>query len=510
MLNLGEAHSYHIKTGSIWKSNRTDNRLTSNLLELKVFIYLLSRLGVSKVGAGGRRKRQMDREETRGNAVEENKGKKKKQKQTEKRQTESETKPGAKDLKKAEAKAGSKPEGKRSILFYYAVVILGLAVITAGILVLTTPQENTSGKAHILARATVSASDAMDLAEETNHFVILRNQGEIISGNNSKSTIVRFPIEGSDEYRTFDVILDENLELQFIGLNGAMLRPDEFMRSQRTPNTFQSCAKIFNEKAIIPNLIGRWVNGTAIQRHIMTIPKTINCSGTSYPYRLEIGDGFVKTTLNGYYYRHGFRKGIVTNELDIPEEDVRKGVFVYVDRIAPGKLRYSYELRDKSSVTFDEYNPVLIKAYNIESVPRLVWNCKFALARTLASAEQAGEVPQGLEENVLKTLTCMYNNGNPRQLCEPLGVFSNATGDIEVQLPTEYIFSMYETGQESCKPDNDTVLLQVFHRPGSQACEDQRHLLDKLKEEFGDYLELKYYCVDDKDICTKLVGARKE
>ncbi len=419
----------------------------------------------------------------------------------EKKETKKAVKKAVKE-KEAEAKQGSD-------ILPYAVVALGIIVIVAGILVMMMPRGDggSSDEAQIIASALASTKGAMDLAEQANNFTISKSEGEVIFENDSR--IVKFPIEGSDDYKTFDVVLNEELGLRFIGLNSIVVTPEEFMRLQQGPNTFQTCAKIFNEQAIIPNLIGRWANGTATQRHILTIPRTINCSGTSYPYRLEISDGYVKTTINGYYYRHGFQEGIVVNELDIPEEDIAKGVFVYVDRPSPGKLRYSYELRDESVVTFDAYSPSLLKDYNIESVPRLIWNCKFALARTLATAELAGQVPAGTEMTVLSTLTCIYNNGHPEELCSQLGVAINETGGIEAQIPTEYLFSMYEVGEESCKPNNDTVLLQAFHKPGSQASEDQRIILEALKENFGDHLDLQYYCADEEDICRKLVESRE-
>jgi len=412
----------------------------------------------------------------------------------------------AKDKKKpGPEKKPENGEGGANLKFY-TLIAFGIIVIAIGLmLMLTSGGESGSDDAHIIASALGSTGRAMEAAEQSNDFRILRDQGEVIYENNSR--IVRFPIEGSDEFRTFDVMLNKELELQYVGLNGVVMDIERFIMLQQGPNTLQACAKIFNENAAIPDFVARWYEGTATQRHILTVPRTLNCSGTEYPYSFEIGDGYITTTINGYYFRSGFNKGIVMGNLTVPEEDLSKGIFLYVDRIAPGKLRYSYELVNQSVITFDKYDPLLIRAYSIESVPRLVWNCKFVLARTLATAERAGDVPQGFEENVLKTLTCIYGNGEPRELCEPLGVSVNETGGIETQLPTEYLFSMYETGQESCKPEGG-VLLQAFHKPGSQASEDQRRVLDSLKAYFGDNLDLKYYCVDEAEICTKLVGAR--
>jgi len=418
----------------------------------------------------------------------------------------------AKDKRKPQPEKKTEPAKKPengeggSNLKFYILIAFGIIVIAIGAVLMLTPGgEGGSGDAQVIASALGATGEAMEVAEQANGFSIQRDKGEIIFENNSR--IVRFPIEGSENFTTFDVMLNEELELRYVGLNGVVMELDRFIMLQQGPNTFQACAKIFNENAAIPDFVARWYNGTATQRHILTVPKTLNCSGTEYPYSFEIGDGYVTTTINGYYFRNGFNKGIVTETLKIPEEDLSQGIFLYVDRIAPGKLRYSYDLVEQSALTFDEYEPLLIKAYNIESVPRLVWNCKFALARTLATAELAGDVPQGFEENVLKMLTCIYGNGEPKELCEPLGVSINETGGIEAQLPTEYLFSMYETGQDSCKPEGG-VFLQAFHKPGSQACEDQRQVLDRVKAYFGDVLDLEYQCVDESEICTKLVGAR--
>lgn len=395
-------------------------------------------------------------------------------------------------------------------------IIAVIAVIAVVAIIAINPfGSGAKGEGAIIAAAIEESRTAMEATELSNSFVIDTNQYDIQTKSNGY--LVTFSILGSNTSSTFGVALGKDLSLMGVGLDGETMALEAFLASQGAgpqASALQECAKRFNqneENGPIKSLVSNFLNGTSRSRSIMTLPKTLKCNGVDYPYSLELGDGYVKTTLyngtEGHYSKSTFATGIVVRNVTIPVEDMSAGVFVYVDRVGFDQFAYSYELKDKSIVTFDKYDPNLANAYNITSVPRLVWNCKYVLARTLASAELNGTVPQGFEERVLTILSCMYNNGLPTDVCSAVGAVPDATGHIDVQIPKEYYFSMYQTGVNLCKPDNETVKLQAFYMPNSTACLNQRPFVEQLKGAFGDHMDLQYYCVGKAEECKKYVQA---
>jgi hypothetical protein len=291
-----------------------------------------------------------------------------------------------------------------------------------------------------------------------------------------------------------------------VGFDGEIMDASLFIKMQQGLNQFQKCAKIFNENDAIPKLISTWYNGTTRHRYIMTIPKTLNCNGMDYPYSLQISDGRITTTINGYYFTNGFTEGIATQEMSIPAEDVEKGVYVYVDRVGPFKLRHSYELRDKSDVAFDAAAGSLISDYSIQVVPSLVWNCKFVNAGTKATGELNGTFMPGSEEIALKTFACIFNNGMPEDICSQVGIVRDENGSISAGIPAEYYLTMYETGLESCK-EGDVTKLEVFYAIDCPDCINQRRILEKVAQDLDEYLDVTYYCADDSEACEALIAA---
>jgi len=273
-----------------------------------------------------------------------------------------------------------------------------------------------------------------------------------------------------------------------------------------TMNAFQYCASKFNEQGIIMPLVQQFYNGTGSRTYVMTMPKVIDCNNVNYTYSFELGDGYAKTILNGYFAKSNLKTGIITQGITVPEDVVSQGIYVYVTRTAPGKLAYSYQLRSKSIVRFDAYGVPLIEKYGIKDVPTLVWNCKFANVGTKIPAELNGTIQKGTEKTVLATLACIFNNGVPESICSQLGVNLTANNSISVQIPKDYTVSMYQiVNGTSCKPDNTTLKLDAFYTIDCPNCDAQRQVLNELADRFGQYMNLTYYCLGKKDECEKLI-----
>jgi hypothetical protein len=396
-------------------------------------------------------------------------------------------------------------EQPRSIMLYVIIAFAALIVIAGLMLVMSPPGRS---DAEVSGSAIAAASDAMTLSENSNGFVILRTQG-LISKNESYY-LVSFPIIESEEYSAFDVMLDSELNLKYMGLDGKMKTPQAFVASQTviSANALQECARQFNEQFVVAQLISENYNKTSRIRAIYDAPKTLNCDGTDYPYSLEIGDGYAKTTINGSYTKSGFTKGIVTTETRIPESAIFGGVYIYVDVVGPGKLALSFQSIKDSPVAYDAYNANLIFDFKLDQInrfPALVWNCKDVVTATLATAELNGTVARGTEELMLKKFACMFNNGEPQELCGPLGIVRGENGTINIDIPTSYALNIARTGLESCRPEDGVVRVDAFYPLNCSDCINQRLILDRVAAEFGDSIELTYYCVGMREDCQPLL-----
>jgi hypothetical protein len=386
----------------------------------------------------------------------------------------------------------------------YLMLVLGVAVIIAGIYFISQPSDEGAGDGKVIGAALDGSREAMSIAEDSNNISISRSEGEI--KENSTYYSVSFPVTDSEAFDTFDVVLDKELNVQYIGFNGDTKDPENFIASQKGPNEFQVCAKRFNEQGIIPRLIGDFYNRSAGLRAMMTMPKSLECNGEKYPYSLEVGDGYVTTTLNGNYFKNSFTKGIVTNTMTIPSEDIEDGVLVYVDVVGEKQIKFSYVLSNKSKALFDAYDPSKIFEYKLDNInrfPALVWNCKDVTVGSMATSELNGTVKAGTEQTILATFACLFNKGQPTDICEPLGITKDENGTIQAGVPKEFLFNMATTGQDACRVDNDTTRVEAFYPINCTQCRDQRIFLDRIGEIFGDHLEITYHCVGDKPECTK-------
>jgi len=420
-----------------------------------------------------------------------------------------------KEVEKVEEKVEKEVTNSSNKLNIVILAIAVLVILAIAYFVLSSqgpgPEDTGPSDAEVLANAIEQSRDAMSGVESTYDLTIGRGDG-VISRNES-NYLASFPITGSADYLAFDVLMDDSLIVTHVGLNGRMEELKQFTFQFVELNDYQTCAKVYNEKAIIPELIARWYKGEATQRFIMQISPMLECNGVEYPYDLEIGNGYVKTTLkvdgDEYYFTNGITEGIVTGIMLAPSEDISRGVFIYVDRVGPNLLTFTYGLKDKSIVAFDAYDEQLVSDYSIQVVPSLVWNCKFVNAGTKATGELNGTFLPGSEDIALRTLACIFNNGFPTDICESIGIVRNEDGIITASIPTEYYLTMYQTGLESCKPDEDTVSVEAFYPlDGCTDCDNQRRVLNSIAEDFGEYMNLTYYCAGDSDGCQKFVDAR--
>lgn len=415
---------------------------------------------------------------------------------------EEEVKGKAEEKKTEKVEKKEDKSGNKTSVF----MILGIIVILIGIAVLMflpSGGEAPSNDAEVIASALEFSRGAMQAAEDYQNITISRDSAEIT--RDDTTYLVTFSITQGN-FSEFGVVLNKNLELVEVGLDGDYKDLNTFINVNSPINPFQTCAKWFNENDAIPKLVSTWYEGTTKQRYLLVLPKTLECNGVEYPYSLEIGDGYITTTLNNYYFTNGFNKGIAVNTMTIPKEDMEQGVFVYVDRVGIGKLAYSYQLKDKSSAYFDDFAGDLITDYSITVVPAIVWNCKFVNIGTKATGELNGTFTPGSEELALKTFACIFNKGEPEDVCSAIGIVRDEEGKISTSISPEYLLTMYETGLDSCKPD-DALRAEVFYTPECLDCENQRRVLDKVAEDFGDSMELTYYCSASEEVCAKFVEA---
>ncbi len=415
---------------------------------------------------------------------------------------EAESKP-----KKSGKSGGEKPKGEakspNKTLYLLIAIAIAAAVIIAAVALSSGKKEDpTKGDAMAVASALESSRQAMYVAEAANDLTIQRSAGVVTK--NSTSYLVSFPINGSADYLAFDVLMDKDLTLTHVGFNGNMTTLGQFIADNKGLNQFQECARIFNEQDAVPNLVGLY-NGTPGIRTVVTMPQVMTCNGVDYPYEFEIGDGYIKTSINGYFYKSSFTRGIVVDNLTVPADDMGKGILLYADRVARFKLRFSYELKNASALKFDLYDPMLIDAYHLTVAPSVVWNCKFVSSGTKATGELNGTFQKGTERYAFAKMACIFNDAEPKELCEQLGVVKGADGKINATMPADYALTMFETGIPSCKPEGK-VLLQAFYPPDCADCENQRRILDEMAAAFGGSIELQYYCAGKKEPCEKLVS----
>jgi hypothetical protein len=157
---------------------------------------------------------------------------------------------------------------------------------------------------------------------------------------------------------------------------------------------------------------------------------------------------------------------------------------------------------------YDVYDPSLRDLYGIEGVPTVVWNCKYKVARTLALAELNGSKPAGTEKTNIETMACLFNEGAPKELCGSMGISLNeTTNEIFITPPnqefvSQLLFSAIRTGQESCKPEKGSKL-EVFYQPDCPECDAQKGVLNEVAGDFGDELNITYYCLGDAVRCSK-------
>lgn len=149
------------------------------------------------------------------------------------------------------------------------------------------------------------------------------------------------------------------------------------------------------------------------------------------------------------------------------------------------------------NATFDYYDQKLKESYNITRYPAVVWNCEFAKQATYSDLT--------VEEDALKKITCVVNKAEPTGICNQLGIrFDNATNRLTTSDSSlSGLLSTLKKIESSspCAPGSNKALLQAFYTQNCSECDKQKSLLERLKNEFGSYIDLRYYCVGDETYC---------
>jgi len=279
-------------------------------------------------------------------------------------------------------------------------------------------------------------------------------------------------------------------------------------------NAFQYCAKGFNEGAIIKSLVNDYYEGTGSKTYILTMPKVISCDGTNYTYSFELGDGFAKTRINGNFVKSTFKTGIVAKGISVSEAETSQGIYVYLSRISPGVLSYSYGLIENSIFNYDKYaTQVVLEKYaitKVKALPAVIFNCKQAYVGVMIDDPIKNNFLPDAEKLMLETLSCIFNEGVPEGICSELGIIPQIGPDgkkviTNATLPQAFALKSYITSADSCKPDNETTTVEVFYTPDCKECSEQRPILEAVGREFGDSLDITYYCVGDKEECLKFI-----
>jgi hypothetical protein len=148
------------------------------------------------------------------------------------------------------------------------------------------------------------------------------------------------------------------------------------------------------------------------------------------------------------------------------------------------------------NMTFDYYDKALAASYNVDKFPTLVWNCE---------RNRIGTVSTGATElEALGKLTCVFNKGQPKDVCAVFGVaYNNETGKIMADQLTQSLLSknVGKTGLSSCSPNENRSVIQAFYSKDCATCASQKEALDQLSQVFADYLNVTYYCAGDEQYC---------
>ncbi len=154
------------------------------------------------------------------------------------------------------------------------------------------------------------------------------------------------------------------------------------------------------------------------------------------------------------------------------------------------------------NMTFDRYDPELREEYGLTHFPAIVWNCEFKKPGKMSNTT--------FEEEALYKLACIMNDAEPQELClsheifydENAGKVSTTDQDIDDILNG---IARIENST-ACGPEGSVTTVQVFYPQTCESCAEQKPLLDKLEQDFGEHLDISYYCVGGEDYCVPRLG----
>ncbi|MFH1286124.1 MAG: thioredoxin family protein [Candidatus Micrarchaeota archaeon] len=142
----------------------------------------------------------------------------------------------------------------------------------------------------------------------------------------------------------------------------------------------------------------------------------------------------------------------------------------------------------------DEWQPSpLIDEYGAKSTPLLVMNCLYSRTGSYSIAEANGDIAPGTEKQDLINEFCAITGSST--FCS-----KNTSSSESISLKT--------LTTESCAADGK-VKVYAFYSPTCPFCENQRPILDELKDEFGSNLEVSYICTKihsgDEALCAQKI-----
>ena len=281
----------------------------------------------------------------------------KEEKEVEKKEPESdeseEEKPESEEEK---PQKDERPAGKAPLLVIVTIIVV---IVVGGALLLLSKEDK---KEEIVAPVPLTDEQIVKVAYEATESIVLtaeRNleyevkEQEGTVESRADGYLVSFPISGSSTFSELLISLDSNLNLLQVGyLEDELTHPQVFFKVVSVSNSqLEMCASLFLEQEVLANWINKFnetlpLPGKAL---IFTVSSHISCENITFPYSVKLEDGMATVTvLYNISTSITFEEGRIDRGVDIPFEDINKGVEIQVGRPLVGnetdKLFYTYRV----------------------------------------------------------------------------------------------------------------------------------------------------------------------
>lgn len=151
---------------------------------------------------------------------------------------------------------------------------------------------------------------------------------------------------------------------------------------------------------------------------------------------------------------------------------------------------------NEDTTSFDIYDLGLVDEFEIDKAPTVVIDCKLAKEGIFAEASA--------ELDALGKLVCIQSKGQPKELCGGFGIqYDSESGLVADSNTKDVLEKIRKISSDACDITGNKTSIMVFGTKDCQACEKQKDVLSILSQLFEDSIELSYYCMGDKDYCTK-------